>query len=66
MVMSAIKEFERLLNIAYTSATVYTKTNASSCEEAILKLNIMGDFELANKFEKDIKQLYEENRKKDN
>ena len=48
-------EFELLLDIAYNAAEIYSLTNSNSPEEAVMKLNILGQIDRANQFEKQLK-----------
>ena len=41
-------EFELLLDIAYNAAEIYSLTNSNSPEEAVMKLNILGQIDRAN------------------
>lgn len=52
-------EFINIVKVANIAAEAYVKTRATSPEEAILNLTLQGEFNLADKFEKGLKQLNE-------
>lgn len=54
-------KFIDVIEVANIAAEAYSKTQATFFEEAILKLTLQGEFDLADKFEEGLKQLKKNN-----